>query len=133
MMLIAALVVTFSAPYDMAAFAMSGQASYYANKFNGRKTASGQIFSNSKLTAAHRSLPFGTRITVTNKKNGKSVVVTINDRGPFARGRVLDLSKAAASQIGMVRSGHAPVEFHVVGKKKAKEVKRRKTLLDLFS
>ncbi|PYE29446.1 rare lipoprotein A [Rhizobium sp. PP-F2F-G38] len=69
----------------------------------------------SYLTAAHRSLKFGTRVEVTNKRNGKSVVVRINDRGPFIRGRVLDLSKAAASQVGMVSSGHASICYRVVG------------------
>ncbi|TCM54180.1 rare lipoprotein A [Rhizobium sp. PP-F2F-G48] len=67
------------------------------------------------LTAAHRSLKFGTRVEVTNKRNGKSVVVRINDRGPFIRGRVLDLSKAAASQVGMVSAGHASICYRVVG------------------
>jgi len=67
-----------------------------------------------KLTAAHRSLPFGTKVLVTNKRNGKSVVVRINDRGPFIRGRVLDVSKAAAQDIGMVSSGTAQVCFQVV-------------------
>ncbi|WP_294736700.1 septal ring lytic transglycosylase RlpA family protein [uncultured Flavobacterium sp.] len=74
-------------------------ASYYANKFNGRKTASGEKFSNSKLTAAHKKLPFGTKVKVTNKANGKSVVVKINDRGPFVKGRHIDLSKKAFMQI----------------------------------
>ena len=67
------------------------------------------------MTAAHRSLRFGTKVKVTNAKNGKSVVVRINDRGPFIRGRVLDLSKAAASNIGMIRSGHAKICFEVIG------------------
>ncbi len=64
-----------------------------------------------KLTAAHKTLPFGTKLKVTNKNNGRSVVVRINDRGPFIKGRIIDLSKAAASQIGMIRSGHAPICF----------------------
>ncbi len=63
----------------------------------------------SLMTAAHKSLPFGTKLKVTNKNNGKSVVVRINDRGPFIKGRIIDLSKAAAGKIGMIRSGHAPV------------------------
>lgn len=77
----------------------AGQASYYHNKFNGRKTASGEKFSNSKLTAAHRKLPFGTRVRVTNVANGKSVVVVINDRGPFKKSREIDLSKRAFMDI----------------------------------
>lgn len=74
-------------------------ASYYANKFNGRKTASGERFSNRKLTAAHKKLPFGSKAKITNKANGKSVIVTINDRGPFSAGRDIDLSKKAFMQI----------------------------------
>ena len=89
-------------------------ASYYHDKFNGRKTASGEIFSNSKLTAAHRTLPFGTEIKVTNLRTGKSVVVEINDRGPFHSSRALDLSKAAFNSIGNHKSGTMPVEYEIV-------------------
>lgn len=74
-------------------------ACYYHNKFNGRKTASGAIFSNNKLTAAHKSLNFGTKVKVTNIKNNKSVIVTINDRGPFTKGLEIDLSKKAFDAI----------------------------------
>lgn len=88
------------------ASAQCGRASWYALT---SKTASGERMNPSAMTAAHRSLPFGTKLRVTNQKNGKSVVVRINDRGPFIKGRVLDLSKAAAQQIGFVRSGHAAV------------------------
>jgi len=77
----------------------SAVASYYADKFNGKKTASGEKFSNSKLTAAHKKLPFGTKVKVTNKANGKYVVVTVNDRGPFSAGKDIDLSKKAFMQI----------------------------------
>lgn len=80
-------------------FKSSAHASYYANKFNGRKTASGKRFSNSKYTAAHRKLPFGTILRVTNEVNGQCVLVEITDRGPFARGRELDLSKRAFMDI----------------------------------
>ncbi|WP_447952014.1 septal ring lytic transglycosylase RlpA family protein [Chryseobacterium koreense] len=89
-------------------------ASYYHDKFNGRKTASGEIFSNSKLTAAHRTLPFGTEIKVTNLRNGKSVIVEINDRGPFHSSRALDLSKAAFNSIGNHVRGVMPVEYEIV-------------------
>lgn len=89
-------------------------ASYYHDKFNGRKTASGEVFSNSKLTAAHRTLPFGTKVKVTNLRNGESVVVTINDRGPFHASRALDLSKAAFDEIGSLHRGTMPVEYQVV-------------------
>ncbi len=91
-----------------------GEASYYADKFNGRTTASGEKFSNSKMTAAHRTLAFGTVVKVTNLSNGKSVKVTINDRGPFKKGRVIDLSKAAAKKLDMVTAGVANVTVEVV-------------------
>ena len=77
----------------------SAKVSYYHNKFNGRKTANGEKFSNSKLTAAHRKLDFGTKVRLTNKINGKSVIVIINDRGPWKRGRELDVSKKAFMEI----------------------------------
>jgi len=89
----------------------SGVASYYADKFHGRRTASGETFSNRAMTAAHRTLPFGTRLRVTNPANGRSVVVRVNDRGPFHGGRVLDLSRTAAEQVGIVQRGHGPVQL----------------------
>jgi len=95
----------------------SGIASMYANKrdgYAGKRTASGERVQSGALTAAHRSLPFGTMVRVTNKRNNRSVVVRINDRGPFARGRVIDLTPAGASAIGM--SGLAPVTLSVVGR-----------------
>ncbi len=90
----------------MAASAQCGRASWYALH---SRTASGERMNPSAMTAAHRSLPFGTRVTVTNKTNGRSVVVRINDRGPFIRGRILDLSKGAAQRLGFVGSGHTAV------------------------
>lgn len=87
----------------------TGKASYYGSRHHGNRTASGERFNQNGLTAAHRQLPFGTRVKVTNLDNDKSVVVRINDRGPHARGRLIDLSRAAAEQIGMLRSGTAPV------------------------
>ena len=89
-------------------------ASFYHDKFNGRKTASGEIFSNSKLTAAHRTLPFGTIVQVTNLRTGKSVEVRINDRGPFHSSRALDLSKAAFDSIGNIAKGTMPIEYEIV-------------------
>lgn len=80
-------------------FKKSAQASYYADKFNGRKTASGELFNNDKYTAAHKTLPFGTKVRITNEANGKSIMVTINDRGPFTKGREIDLSKRAFRDI----------------------------------
>lgn len=89
-----------------------GGASWYALH---SKTASGERMNPAKLTAAHKTLKFGTKVKVTNRTNGKSVVVRINDRGPFIRGRVLDLSKAAAQNIGMIRSGTAKVCYQIIG------------------
>ena len=89
-------------------------ASYYHDKFNGRRTASGAVFSNSKMTAAHRTLPFGTKVKVTNLRNGESVIVTINDRGPFHSSRALDLSKAAFDEIGNLGRGTMPIEYQVI-------------------
>ena len=96
----------------------SGKASYYADNFNGKKTASGATFNNNKLTAAHKTLPFGTVVTVKNKTNGKTVKVTITDRGPFVKGRVIDLTKEAASEIGMLSQGVAEVQLKYRKKKK---------------
>ena len=92
----------------------SGDASWYGSKYHGRKTASGEVYNQHQLTAAHRELPFGTKVKVTNRKNNKSVIVRINDRGPFVSGRVIDLSFAAAKQIGIVQAGVADVELQVL-------------------
>jgi rare lipoprotein A len=92
----------------------SGEASYYGEKFRGRKTASGEPFDPSSLTAAHRTLPFGTWVLVTRADVSRSVRVRITDRGPFKAGRVIDLSVRAAEELDMIRSGVAPVELRVV-------------------
>lgn len=92
----------------------SGSASYYAAKFHGRRTASGESFDNRAMTAAHRTLPFGSLVKVTNPANGRSVVVRINDRGPFTRGRMIDVSRAAADELGLVARGHATVELELI-------------------
>lgn len=92
----------------------TGTASWYGPRFYGRKTASGEIFTKRALTAAHRTLPFGTKLRVTNQKTGKSVVVKVNDRGPFSGNRVLDLSHAAASAIGMIESGLCKVKIEKI-------------------
>ena len=91
-----------------------GIASYVASRFDGHATSSGQRYDERRLTAAHRTLPFGTRVRVTNTENGRSVVVTITDRGPFKRGRVIDVSKRAATELGFVRQGTARVRLEVV-------------------
>jgi len=96
------------------AFTQSGQGSYYADKFAGKRTASGTPYRPGKLTAAHNTLPFGTKIKVTNAKTGRSVKVTVNDRGPHVKGRIVDLSKKAANKIGLVEAGVAPVQLKVV-------------------
>jgi rare lipoprotein A len=88
-----------------------GLASYYGRKFHGRRTASGERFDMSDFTAAHRTLPFGSKVRVRNLRNGKEVVVRINDRGPFKKGRVIDVSRAAAEALGMVGRGLAKVEL----------------------
>ena len=89
-----------------------GGASWYALH---SRTASGERMNPGRLTAAHRSLRFGTRLRVTNRRNGRAVIVRVNDRGPFIRGRVLDLSRAAANSIGMMRSGTAKVCYEIIG------------------
>lgn len=100
---IAAATLALSAP--AAADSWSGVASYYGPGFHGRRTANGERFDQNAMTAAHKTLPFGTRLRVTNPATGKSVTVRINDRGPFHGNRVLDLSKGAAAVIGMVNAG----------------------------
>ena len=92
----------------------TGLASWYGAKHHGKRTASGEIFDQKKFTAAHRTLPWGSIVKVTNLDNGKSVEVRINDRGPFKKGRVIDLSRAAARALGMVESGVSPVQMELL-------------------
>lgn len=92
----------------------TGEASYYADRFIGQRTASGERYDPDALTAAHRSLPFGTRVRVTRLSDGQSVVVRINDRGPFVQGRVIDVSHAAARQLDMMREGVVSVTVEVI-------------------
>ncbi len=91
-----------------------GVASYYGREHQGKKTASGEIFDMNQLTAAHRSLPFGCKVRVTNLSNNRSVVVRINDRGPYVPGRILDLSQAAAERLQMIRDGTVKVKMEVL-------------------
>ena len=93
---------------------LNGPASWYGPGFVGNRTASGEAYDSSKLTGAHRSLPFGTRVRVTNQLNGRSVVVRINDRGPYSGGRVLDVSSAAADRLAMKGRGVVPVLIEVL-------------------
>ncbi|WP_068267526.1 septal ring lytic transglycosylase RlpA family protein [Caviibacter abscessus] len=94
----------------------NGKASFYGEKWNGRKTSNGEIFDTKLLTAAHKTLPFGTLVKVTNESNGKSVIVRINDRGPFIKGRVIDLTKAAFSAIDSVQKGVTKVKLEIIKK-----------------
>ena len=94
--------------------ASAGTASYYGKRFHGRTTANGERFNMNAMTAAHKSLPFGTKVKVTNRNNGKSGVVRINDRGPYHGNRVIDLSRGAAAKIGMLNSGTARVSIQVL-------------------
>jgi len=91
-----------------------GYASWYGRDFHGRPTASGERFDRNKLTAAHRTLPLGSRVRVVHSGNGRSVVVRINDRGPYSKRRVLDLSGAAARRLRMIDQGVAPITLHVI-------------------
>jgi rare lipoprotein A len=93
----------------------TGVASYYDSRLDGSRTASGQRYDEDALTAAHRTLPFGTRVRVTNLSNDRHVVVTINDRGPFTKGRVIDVSRRAARDLGILRRGTATVRLEVLG------------------
>ncbi|PKH38384.1 hypothetical protein BI292_24235 [Pseudomonas sp. 43NM1] len=92
----------------------TGTASYYGARHQGKRTASGERFNKNSLTAAHRQLPFGTRVKITNLNNDKSCVVRINDRGPHSRGRLIDVSHAAAERLGMLRSGTAKVRVQAL-------------------
>ncbi|MCW5910323.1 MAG: septal ring lytic transglycosylase RlpA family protein [Cyclobacteriaceae bacterium] len=102
----------------------TGKASFYADKFEGSPTASGEKYKHSKLTAAHKTLPFGTKVRVTNLANNETVEVVINDRGPYVDGRIIDLSKSAAEKLGFVNKGLAEVKMEVIdagdGKTRAK-------------
>ena len=92
----------------------AGKASYYANRHQFKKTASGELYNHNLKTAAHKKLPFGSKVKVTNVKNGNSVVVKINDRGPYVRGRIIDLSKSAFGVIGSTSSGLISVRIEVI-------------------
>jgi len=94
--------------------AQTGLASYYGADFHGRRTASGEIFDQWKMTCAHRSLPFGTRLKVTNMENKRSVVVRVNDRGPWVTGRIIDLSYAAAKKLDMIKEGVVKVKIEII-------------------
>ena len=98
----------------VAANVQEGEASYYADSLNGNTTASGEPYDKNALSAAHRTLAFGTKVRVTYLKNGQSVEVVINDRGPHAKGRIIDLSGAAAKQLGLIDAGHGKVRLEII-------------------
>lgn len=104
------LVLTFTFHSAQAEEVLTGKASFYGNKFHGRKTSSGALYHRDSLTCAHKTLPFGTLLRVRNVKNGREVVVKVTDRGPFVKGRIVDLSLAAARELDMLSSGVANVE-----------------------
>jgi rare lipoprotein A len=105
---------------------IEGEASYYGGEFHGKKTANGEIFDQNKMTAASKELPLGSKATVTNEETGKSVDVRINDRGPYAEDRVLDVSKGAAKKLDMIEEGTAPVTIEVDPDKQPTEKVREK-------
>jgi rare lipoprotein A len=109
------LLFLLSAAAAMADHEMQGLASWYGGKFHGRLTSSGEIFDTNTMTAAHKTLPFGTLVKVTNLDNAATTIVKINDRGPFVEGRIIDLSRAAADALGMVGIGVAHVSLEIVG------------------
>lgn len=113
-LLISALVMNVRVHGETVMEVQQGEASYYADSLHGNKTASGAPYDKHAMTAAHRSLSFGTRVKVTYLKTGKSVQVMINDRGPHVKGRIIDLSAAAARAVGLVEDGHGKVKLEVL-------------------
>ena len=114
-----------SATVAKAGDAQEGLAAFYGTRLNGRKTANGEKYDQNAMTAAHRTLPFGTRARVTNTQNNRSVEVRINDRGPTQPNRIIDLSRAAAAKLGMLRAGNVPVRLEVLSAAPAAEPRRR--------
>jgi rare lipoprotein A len=114
--LIAALFASLSLPLLAAApgQVQKGIASYYHDSLHGNKTASGQIYNKNKMSAAHKSLPLGSKVRVTDVRTGKSIVVKVNDRGPFVKGRIIDLSRRAAAELGLLKKGVTPVKVEVL-------------------
>lgn len=110
------VLLTQSIPVHASEHRLQGVASYYSDYHHGRLTANGERFNMHDLTAAHRTLPLGSKVKVTNLKTGKSVIVKINDRGPYVKGRVIDLSKAAAGNLGILSSGLGQVKIDVIYK-----------------
>jgi rare lipoprotein A len=111
--------VMITAPAAASGDASEGKVAHYGAKFNGRKTASGEVFNMNAMTMAHKTLPFGTRVKVTNLANKKSVVVRVNDRGPTSPDRIGDLTTGAARKIGMTKAGVVDARLEVVGQAQA--------------
>lgn len=111
---IIAILTLALAPLSADAQALTGDATYYGNRWHGRRTSSGELYNKDSLTCAHRTLPFGTRLKVRNTRNNKEVIVRVTDRGPFRKGAIVDLSMAAAKEIDMVNSGVVPVVAEIV-------------------
>jgi rare lipoprotein A len=111
-----ALLVFLSTPTFAAqpGLVQTGIASYYHDSLHGNRTASGQIYDKNKMSAAHKTLPLGSRVRVTDRRTGKSIVVQVNDRGPFVKGRVIDLSRRAAKELGIIQRGITPVKVEVL-------------------
>jgi rare lipoprotein A len=114
LVLLLPLLALRAAAQDEIGYKQTGIASYYGHKFHGKKTSSGEVFNMWAMTAAHKTIPLNAKVRVTNLLNGKSVVVRVNDHGPHARGRIIDLSRAAAAQIGMIEKGTARVNVEVI-------------------
>lgn len=123
-LLIAVVSICFGAT-EAQAQTLEGKASFYGKGFHGRRAADGSIYNMYEMTCAHKTLPFGTRLRVTNKVNGKSVIVKVTDRGPYVRGRIVDLSVAAAQQLDMVHSGVVSVKVEILGKGMDVEARNR--------
>jgi rare lipoprotein A len=100
--------------FELGSIQLEGIASYYADDFHGRLTANGEVYDMHGITAAHKTLPFNSILRVNNLKNGKSVVVRINDRGPFVKGRIIDLSLGAAKKVDLIKDGTAPVRLEIL-------------------
>ncbi len=108
------LIMFYGSPLSARQMPVEGKASYYADHFVGKRTASGVPYDRNKMTAAHQTLPFGTKVRVTNLSNGREVIVTINDRGPFVKGRIIDVSRAAAQKLDFIKQGITDVSIAVV-------------------
>ncbi|MCB0684896.1 MAG: septal ring lytic transglycosylase RlpA family protein [Saprospiraceae bacterium] len=114
MILVATLLLILSSCHSDVISRHDGIASYYADKFHDQRTASGELYDTSKYTAAHRDLPFGQQLRIIRRDDGRSVIVTVNDRGPFNKRRIVDLSKAAARDLGMLHQGILKVTVEVI-------------------